>query len=61
MKFNEIVYKRPDFDGLIKEISGYLDELETARSEEDFFASHKKINDSFLLVEELYNIVSIRI
>lgn len=60
MKFNEIVYKRPDFDGLINEISGYLDELDTARSEEDFFASHKKINDSFLLVEELYNIVIIR-
>lgn len=60
MKFNEIEYNRPDFDGLVDEISKYLDELEGAKNKEEFFASHKKINDSFLLIDELYNIVSIR-
>lgn len=60
MRFEDLVYDRPDFDGLVGEISSLLDGLSRSKDREEFFSLHKKIEDSFLKIDELYNIVSIR-
>lgn len=60
MRFEDLVYERPDFDGLVGEISVLLDELIRSKDKEEFFKIHKEIEDFFLNIDELYNIVSIR-
>lgn len=60
MRFEDLVYDRPDFDGLAGEISSLLDKLYRSKDREEFFSLHKKIEGSFINIDELYNIVSIR-
>lgn len=60
MKFKDLVYERPDFDEIIKEMNGLLDQLEEAVSEEIFFETYRKIDDKFNEFWEIFNIAYIR-
>gem|GEM_PF-6720051 len=55
-----MIYERLDFDGLVGEISILPDKLCRSKDREEFFSLHKKIEGSFINIDELYNIVSIR-
>lgn len=60
MKFKDLVYERPDFDNIIKEMNELLDQLEDANSEETFFEIYKKIDEKFNSFWEIFNIAYIR-
>lgn len=60
MRFEDLIYERLDFDGLVVEISTLLDKLCRSKDREEFFSLHKKIEGSFINIDELYNIISTR-
>ena len=60
MKFKDLKYQRPDFDKMVAEISSLLDRLEGAKSKEEFFDTHKEIEDEFSEYEEFSTIAYIR-
>lgn len=60
MKFNEIKYESPDFEGLLKLMKTKLDELENANSKEEYFALLKDISDKSAEFEEQYVLAYIR-
>ena len=47
MRFEDLVYERPDFDGLVGEISSLLDKLSRSKDREEFLSLHKEIEDYF--------------
>lgn len=60
MKFKDLQYKRPDFDGLIKNLNSMLDKLENAENEASFFDAYKDIEETTKTFDELFTIASIR-
>lgn len=60
MKFKDLDYKRPDFDKLIEEINDLLDKLESAKDQEVFFDTYKKVEEKFNQYGELFQIAYIR-
>lgn len=60
MKFNEIKYESPDFEGLLKLMKTKLDELENANSKEEYFGLLKDISDKSAEFEEQYVLAYIR-
>jgi M3 family oligoendopeptidase len=60
MKFKDLEYKRPDYDGIIKNLNSLADKLENAESEESFFAINKEVEDTMKVFDELITIASIR-
>lgn len=60
MKFKDLKYQRPDFDKMVAEISSLLDKLEGAKSKEEFFDTHRQIEEKFAEYDELSNIAYIR-
>lgn len=60
MKFNEIKYKRPDLEQLLKDSMHQLDEMENAKSEEEFFDALKKGYDLADQLNEMGTLANIR-
>ena len=60
MKFDQIQYKRPDFDQDLQSLNQYLDTLENAENSEEFFDAHKKYEDKMAQFAEMYTIAYIR-
>lgn len=60
MKFKDLDYQRPDFDGLIEKMNNTLNKLEKAETEDVFFETYKEIDESFKEFWEIFNIAYIR-
>lgn len=60
MKFNELLYNRPDFDKSLKLIDEKINKLEEAENLDDFLKFHKEIEDIQAEFYEMYTIAYIR-
>lgn len=60
MKFKDIKYKRPDFDKLINNINQHNDKLKNAKTKEEYFQTHKEIEDLFKGYYENFVLAEIR-
>lgn len=60
MKFNELEYKRPDFESVYTELNNLLEILKNADSEEVFFETHKKISDISAKISQATNVAYVR-